>query len=90
MNDSKENVKRWALYDLANDPGETTDVAAGRPDIVRKLDAEYDKWWNGMLPFLVNEKAPQPAVNPYHELYWKQFNGPGPNNVPPGTKAVTR
>jgi arylsulfatase len=90
VSDSKENIKRWALYDLVADPGEKTDVAAQHADIVNQLDAEYDKWWAGMLPLLVNESAPQPAVNPYHEQYWKQFNGPGPNKVPPGTKPSNR
>lgn len=90
VSDSKENVKSWALYDLQADPGEKTDVAAQHPEVVKQLDAEYDKWWAGMLPMLVNESAPQPAVNPYHEQYWKQFNGPGPNNVPPGKKPASR
>lgn len=83
VNDSKENAKRWMLFDLQADPGEKIDVAAAHPDIVKQLDAEYDKWWEEVLPMLVNENAPQPAVNPYHEEYWKQFRGPGPNNVPP-------
>lgn len=90
VNDSKENVKRWALYDLQTDPGEQTNVAAEHPDIVKLLDAEYDKWWAGILPMLVNETAAQPAVNPYHEQYWNQYKGPGPNNVPPGTKPAPR
>jgi arylsulfatase len=90
VSDSKENVKRWALYDLQTDPGEKTDVATAHPDIVKRLDAAYDKWWVGVQPYLVNENAPQPAVNPYHEQYWKQYNGPGPNNVPPGTKPVSK
>ncbi len=86
VNDSNENVKRWALYDLQADPSEKTDMAAQHPEVVKTLDAEYDKWWAGMLPMLVNENAPQPAVNPYHEQYWQQYKGPGPNNVPPWTK----
>ncbi|MDX2040642.1 MAG: DUF4976 domain-containing protein [Acidobacteriota bacterium] len=90
VSDSKENVKRWALYDLQADPGEKTDVAAQHSEVVKQMDAEYDKWWAGMLPMLVNEDAVQPAINPYHEQYWKQFNGPGPNNVPPGTKPPNR
>jgi arylsulfatase len=90
VSDSKENVKAWALYDLQADPGENTDVAAQHPDVVKQMDAEYDKWWAEVLPMLVNEDAPQPAVNPYHEQYWKQYNGPGPNNVPPGTKPAKR
>jgi arylsulfatase A-like enzyme len=90
VNDSKENVKRWALYDLQNDPSEKTDVAAAHPEIVKMLDAEYDKWWVEALPHLDNENVPQPAVNPYHELYWKQYRGPGPNNVSPGTKPAAK
>ena len=90
VNDSKENIKRWALYDLQTDPGELTDVAGQHSDVVQKLDAAYDKWWAEVQPMLVNENAPQPAVNPYHEQYWKQYNGPGPNNVPPGTKAGSK
>lgn len=86
--DNKENAKRWTLFDLQNDPGEKTDVAAVHPDVVKMLDAEYDKWWASVQPMLVNETAPQPAANPYHEQYWKQYQGPGPNNVPPGTKPV--
>lgn len=86
VNDSKENVKRWALFDLATDPGEKRDVAAQHPAVVKALEAEYEKWWAEVLPLLVNENAPQPAVNPYHEQYWRQYQGPGPNNVPPGTK----
>jgi arylsulfatase A-like enzyme len=90
VNDSKENVKRWALYDLQADPGEKTDVVSQHPDIVKQMDAEYDKWWAEAQPLLVNENAPQPAVNPYHEQYRKQYKGPGPNNVPPGTKPANR
>jgi arylsulfatase len=86
VNDNMDNAKRWMLFDLQTDPGEKTDVAAAHPDVVKQLDAEYDEWWAEVLPMLINENAPQPAVNPYHEEYWKQFRGPGPNNVPPGTK----
>jgi len=82
VNDREENIKRWALFDLQADPGEKIDVASQYPDIVRQMDAEYDKWWAEAQPLLVNENAPQPAINPYHEQYWKQYKGPGPNNAP--------
>ncbi len=90
VSDNKENVKRWTLYDLQTDSGETTDVASAHPEIVQSLEAAYDKWWAEVLPMLDNENAAQPAVNPYHEQYWKQYKGAGPNNVPPGAKFVTR
>jgi arylsulfatase len=35
---------KWELYDLSNDRGETTDVAAKFPEIVDQLSAEYFKW----------------------------------------------
>ncbi len=33
------------LYDIVKDPGQTTDIAAQHPDVVRSLKAEYDAWW---------------------------------------------
>jgi arylsulfatase A-like enzyme len=77
----------WRLYDLQADPGEKTDIAAQHPDVVAKLSAAYDAWWEQILPCLENESAwkTAPKVNPFKAQYWKQFNGPGPNNVPPPT-----
>jgi arylsulfatase len=74
----KENKKAWQLYDVKADPGEKTDVAARHPDVVARLDAAYEKWWDSVQPQLVNENAVGPKVNPFKELYWKQFGkGPG-------------
>ncbi len=36
----------FKLFDMANDPFELKDVAAERPDVVAKLKAEYDAWFN--------------------------------------------
>ena len=90
VNSDKQGVKRWELYDVKADPGEKNDVAARHLDVVKEMDAAYDKWWAEVLPLLENENAAQPAVNPYHEQYWNQFRGPGPNNVPPGTKPPSK
>jgi hypothetical protein len=72
------------LYDLQADPGETKNVAAQHPDVVDKFAKAYDQWWDETLPCLVNEEAYKtaPEINPFKELYWKQYQGPGPNNVP--------
>jgi arylsulfatase A-like enzyme len=35
---------KWELYDLLNDRGETTDLAASRTDIVNELSADYFRW----------------------------------------------
>ena len=34
----------WALYDLATDPGETTDLAADNPDEVQRLADLWDQY----------------------------------------------
>jgi len=75
---SKSGEKPWQLFDVKGDPGEKTDVAAQHPDVVEELDAAYDKWWDSVQPQLVNENAVGPKVNPFKELYWKQFGG-GPD-----------
>ena len=36
-------IEKAELYDLANDIGETTDVSAQHPDVVKQLEAEVAK-----------------------------------------------
>lgn len=73
-------VENQELYDLKNDPGETTNVIDQHPEVVAKLRAAYDKWWDDVQPLLVNEDAVGPKVNPFKEAYWKQFGG-GPDDT---------
>ena len=68
------------LYDLQTDPGETKNVIADHPKVVEKLRAAYDVWWQNILPHLENEDAVGPKINPFKELYWKQFGG-GPDEA---------
>ena len=35
------------LFDLKADPGELKDLAAARPDDVKRLTALLDGWWTG-------------------------------------------
>jgi arylsulfatase len=74
----------WELFDLRDDPGQRRNVAAQHPGVVSELSTAYDRWWEEVKPRLVNESARGPAVNPFKDAYWKQFEGPGPNHVPPG------
>ncbi len=76
--DAKKGGKQWQLFDVKADPGEQTDVAAAHPDVVKKLDGAYDQWWASLQPQLVNERATGPKVNPFKQLFWKQFGG-GPD-----------
>jgi arylsulfatase A-like enzyme len=66
------------LYDLQADPGESKNVLTDHPKEVARLRAEYDRWWLDVLPRLENEAAVGPKINPFKELYWKQFGG-GPS-----------
>jgi arylsulfatase len=66
-------VNNVELYDLKNDPGEMKNVIVDHPDAVKKLRAAYDDWWESVLPRLENENAIGPTINPFHELYYKQF-----------------
>ena len=36
----------WELYDMDRDPGEKSNLVAQHPEIVRKLRAEYDAWFD--------------------------------------------
>ncbi len=75
--------KGWELFDLQKDPGQRDDIADKNPDVVKELSAAYDKWWDDVLPMLVNEEAYKtaPKVNPFKELYRKQF-GSVPDTKP--------
>jgi arylsulfatase len=72
--------KQWLLFDAKTDPGETTDLAAKQPEVVKQLDEAYDEWWQSLPSHLVNEHAAGPETNPFADLYWKQFGG-GPSSV---------
>jgi arylsulfatase A-like enzyme len=86
VSDTAKGDKQWQLFDVKNDSGEKKDALKMHPEVVKDLDEYYDRWWISILPQLVNEDAVGPKMNTFHELYWKQFNGPGPNKVPPKRK----
>ncbi|WP_421825738.1 arylsulfatase [Larkinella sp.] len=47
---------KWQLFDLETDRGETVDVAAQNPDVVKALNADYEAW------------AKRTDVEPYEKL----------------------
>lgn len=69
----KETKPNWELYDVKADYGEKNNIAAQNPAMVTQLAAVYEQWWQEVLPCLENEKVQGPKVNPFKELYWKQF-----------------
>jgi len=68
-------IPAWQLFDVQADYGEKNDVAMQNPEVVKELAAAYDQWWDSVQPMLVNENAVGPRVNPFKELYWRQFGG---------------
>jgi len=60
---------------------DSDDVLESGAEVVRELDAAYDRWWDEIVPCLENEDAAAPQVAPYKELYWKQYGG-GPGKLP--------
>jgi arylsulfatase len=69
-----------ALYDMAKDPNQTTDVADKHPEVIKTMRGAYDKFWKEARPLMVNEKVKMSPTRPYHELYKKQVAGDG---IPP-------
>ena len=66
---------KWELFDLKSDYAERIDVAAQHPEVVRELTAAFDKFWSEAVPLMVNENVVGPTINPFQELYYKQFGG---------------
>ncbi len=57
---------RTELYNLADDPSETTDLAARHPDRVAELMAELEAFWE-------DTQAPMPELNPrYDPARWRE------------------
>jgi arylsulfatase A-like enzyme len=72
------------LFDMQADPGQTKNVAAEHPDVVKAMRAAYDTFWKEARPLMVNEGVPMSPTKPFHELYRKQEQAGGiPKWQPP-------
>ncbi|MEM9187143.1 MAG: arylsulfatase [Planctomycetota bacterium] len=77
-------VNNRELYDIQNDPGETTDIADRHADVVAAMQAAYESWWASVQPRLVNEGVPPATTRPYVEGYKRQLATEGiPDWLPP-------
>jgi len=65
-------VNNTELYDIQNDPYETTDVSKDHPEVIAKLRDAYDRWWADTVPLMVNEDAPYTPAQPQAVRYEKQ------------------
>ena len=61
------------LFDMTNDPGQTTNVIDEYPEVVEKMRAAYDAWWQITRPMMVNEGVPMSPTRPYHVLFEQQM-----------------
>ena len=52
------------LYDMVKDPGQTHNIAAENPQVVKELRTAYDKFWKEARPLMVNETAPMSPLAP--------------------------
>jgi len=80
VSDTGGRLPKWELFDVQSDYGQTREVSGAHPEVVNGLAAAYDKWWHSVQPQLVNEHVPGPKLNPFKQLYWKQFGG-GPDDA---------
>lgn len=65
----------WQLFDLSSDYAQQTNVADQHPTVVADLAKAFDRWWTECIPLMVNEKAMGPDINPFQEIYYRQFGG---------------
>ena len=72
---SSAREPQWQLFDLTKDYAQKHNVISEYPEVAKELGAAYDQWWSECLPLMVNEKAMGPRINPFQELYYKQFGG---------------
>lgn len=63
------------LFDLENDPGETTDLAAAHPEIVQELTRAYDAWFAEVSNDWKNSNQ---EIIKHDEQYWKDRTRPDP------------
>ncbi|MBB3209301.1 arylsulfatase [Rhodopirellula rubra] len=74
--------ERWRLvgselYDIENDPGETTDVAKTHPEVASKMLDVFNAWWDEVRPMMVNEDAPLDVEKPFQTQFNKQKESDG-------------
>jgi arylsulfatase len=67
-------VNNTELYDILNDPGETTNIINQHPDVVATLRTAYNQWWNEALPTMINEEVPNASEAAYAVLFEEQEN----------------
>ena len=51
---------QWVLFDVKNDPGCRKDLSAAHPERIQSMVTAYDRWWDAMLPEMVERGGETP------------------------------
>ncbi|MEO2047761.1 MAG: arylsulfatase [Pirellulales bacterium] len=70
-------VNNKQLYDIANDPLESTNVIDQHPEVVEELRKAYAQWWAETVPLMVNEDRSLATEHPQAVRYEKQLKERG-------------
>lgn len=70
-------VGKEELYDMENDPGQTTNVIDQHPEVAAEMLKAYEQFWSETRPLMVNEDAPMSPTRPYHVWYHEQVAAGG-------------
>ncbi len=66
-------INNRELFDIQNDPGESSNVISRYPEVVRSMREAYDQWWDAVGPMMVNESVPNASQRPFHVEYQRQL-----------------
>jgi arylsulfatase A-like enzyme len=47
---------KWSLFNLAEDPSQSHDMADQRPELVKKMAEQYDAWWKQVRPMMTHDQ----------------------------------
>jgi arylsulfatase A-like enzyme len=84
---------RWVLFDVIKDPACQNDMAAQHPELVSRLIASYDKWWDTTYPVMIargGDEGDPGALGSYEEGKAIQRRSPKATSAPAEGKAIQR
>jgi len=70
-------VNNSELYDLLKDPGEQINIISEHAEKAIGMKKIYEKWWENIIPFLVNENVPLAKEKPFWTEYYAQKDSIG-------------